>query len=293
MDVADNLTSPYERVEHDGVLPLLNATFQVTPLDQDSACSLLKHSIDALESSLKNQEQPVDIEQLHTLLGAISLFLGSKNHQILAEGFTQLLNRLVKIYTQGLIERENPAFSATATHYAKLIEITSQAFPGYDYTRAIGHLLHYMNHLYSHREGSWLDILRHLLSMPDSIQLIQLLKEKHLYDIQQWVEEGVNNLFQLHEEQMRLSTERISKLKELEESIEQKESLLQSYQSGNVLSFSLARDRKALRALNVEKAKLIEEIDSHQHLISLLDENIDEFGDKLFATRRAYLLHPL
>lgn len=255
-------------------------------LDQNTACALLKNRIDALESLLSDGQEMVNFDQLHALLGTVSIFLESTSHRIEDEGYTRLLNRLIRIYTHGMIEPENPAFSATAAHYSKLVKIVSRVLPGYDYSRPIGQLLFYMNQLYRGRKPGWQLILQSLLSMPDNIEEIHRLKQKHLNQIQQWIEEGVSNLFQIRDEQLDLLSENTCHLRDMEERIERTDQQHRSYRGKVVTPIAVASEKKALQALVDEKESLILELEAQKSLINLLEENIEEFGDKLFATRR-------
>jgi hypothetical protein len=262
-------------------------------LDQDAACSILRIQIDYLDSLLTGSRPRVDLMQLHILLNTVSLFLDSKIHRIQSEGYTRLLNRLIKIYTRGLLENENPAFAATAAQYAKVVGIISHQFPGYDYSVAISQLLQYMNLLYTHRQSSWQIILKHLLSMPDNIDDIQRLKEKHLEQIQIWVEEGVNNLFQLRDEQLSQQADGRTALESLRHSIMDKKGQLDAYRGDIVLPISLAKEREEYRSMLQKQESLHQDLESKQRLVELLDENITELGDKLAATRRDFMIHLL
>jgi hypothetical protein len=280
----------FDQVGPDTVTSLLATTDTEVHLNQDSACKVLKHYFDDLELSLTHEDKNHNIGQSETILTGISQFIQSDKNQILSDGYTRLLNRLTEIYTRGLAQHANQAFAATAANYAGVIETVSQAHPSYDYSEAIGHLLHYMNQLYRDREKSWRRIFEHLLSMPDSIQLVQSLKEHHLKGIQQWVEEGVDNLFQLRDDQIQLHAAKITQLTDAEQAVEAKHLELQSGYNAKIVPLSRAIDMAALKSLIHERNLLIEELENRQDLVDLLDQNIQEFEDKLFAPWRAYLI---
>lgn len=291
MSPAKDLKQTSAQPGFDRIQALMHAADQGHRLNQDNACKVIKHHFDRLESSLSLKNASVDIGKVQALLIDISHFLQSDNHQILDEGYTQLLNRLIRIYTLGMVEDENLAFAATAANYAKLIEVISQAHPSYDYSMAIGHLLHYMNQLFKQQEGDWLLIFEHLISMPDSIQFMQSLKEHHFKEIQQWIEEGVNNLHQLRDDQVMLHAANISNLADLEQELVRKHEDLETSIREKVVPISLAEDKSALQALLDQREQLIHDLDVKQNLIDLLDENMQEFEEKLMATRRACLVH--
>lgn len=275
----------------DRIQSLMLAAEQGHRLDQDNTCTIIKYHFDRLESSLRLKNAVIDIEKLQSLLVNISRFVKSDNHQILDEGYTQLLNRLIRIYTMGMTEEDNLAFVATAANYANLIEVISQAHPSYDYSKAIAHLLHYMNQLFKQQEEDWLLIFKHLFSMPDSIHCIQSLKERHLNEIQQWIEEGVSNLHQLRDDQAMLHAANISDLADLEQELVRKHQDLEISIRKKVVPISLAEEKTALQALIEQREELIHDLESKQNLIDLLDENMQEFEDKLMLTRRACLVH--
>jgi hypothetical protein len=259
----------------------------IARFNQDRACRVLKQYFDNLELSLAVEEKTADLKQLQAIWLEISEFIQAKKNHILDDGYTRLLNRLTRIYTRGLEQQGNLAFAATATNYADVIDIVSQAHPSYDYSEAVGHLLHYMNQLYKVREKSWIRIFDHLLSMPDTIQPIQYLKHSHLKDIQQWIEEGVDNLFQIRDDQAMLHSEKIAELAETEQSIEDVQQQLSKSDQNNVLSIKHRQQKASLKALIEQRDLLITDLENRQELVDLLDNNIQEFEDKLFATRRA------
>lgn len=260
---------------------------------QESACKVLKQYFDNLEMTLSEVNKAVDISELQTIWLEISEFIQAKKNHILHDGYNRLLNRLTSIYTRGLGQQGNLAFAATATNYADLIESVSQTHPSYDYSEAVGHLLHYMNQLYRIRQKSWLRIFDHLLSMPDYIQPIHYLKERHLKGIQQWVEEGVDNLFQIRDDQVLLYSEKIAELAEIEQSIELVHQKLDISFHSNVIPITQHKEQTSLKKLIEKKDFLISDLENRQQLVDLLENNIQEFEDKLFATRRACTIRPI
>jgi hypothetical protein len=283
----------YLQARPDGVNSSLLTRAEAALMQQDNTCKVLKQYFDDLEMSLSDIGNTDDISQLQTIWLEISDFIQAEKNHILDEGYNRLLNRLIAIYTRGLKQEGNLAFAATATNYADLIEIVSQAHPSYDYSEAVGHLLHYMNQLYKVREKSWLRILDHLVSMPDYIQPIHYLKERHLKGIQQWVEEGVDNLFQIRDDQALLYSEKIAELAGLEHSIELIRQRLQKNPHSKVVPITRKKDQATLQALKEERDILVSDLENRQELVDLLEENIQEFEEKIFATRRACAIRPI
>jgi hypothetical protein len=260
---------------------------------QDEACKVLKQYFDDLEMSLFDIDKKDSISRLQSIWIEISHFIQTEKNHIFDDGYNRLLNRLTAIYTRGVEQDRNLAFAATATNYADLIEIVSQAHPTYDYSEAIGHLLHFMNQLYKDREKSWLTIFDHLLSMPEYIKPIYYLKQRHLKEIQQWVEEGVDNLFQIRDDQALLHSEKIAELAEMEQAIELMSTRLENARLSKVIPITLYNDQASCQRLRIERDNLISDLENRQELIELLENNIQEFEDKIFATRRACAIRPI
>jgi hypothetical protein len=277
----------YQQAGPDGLNSRLVATGEHARLNQDNACKVLKKYFDDLELFLAVEGKTADITQLQAIWLEIVEFLQAEKNHILDDGYTRLLNRLAQIYTRGLQQQGNLAFAATAANYADVIEIVSQAHPSYDYSEVIGHLIHYMNQLYKVREKSWLRIFEHLLSMSDSIRPIQYLRERHLKGIKQWIEEGVDNLFQIRDDQVLLHSEKIAELAETEQSIEQTRQRLAQSGNATVVPITWPKELASLKTLTEERDLLIADLENRQELVDLLENNIQEFEDKLFATRRA------
>jgi DNA-binding NarL/FixJ family response regulator len=255
--------------------------------NQDYACKVLKAYFDDLELTLAGDEQSANIAQLQTIWLEISKFILAEKNHILEDGYHRLLNRLTRIYTRGLQQKGNQAFAATATHYAALIEIVSQAYPEFDYSEAIRHLIHYMNQLYKVREKSWLRIFENLLSMPDSIDPIHYLKQHHLKEIQRWIEEGVENLFQIRDDQVNLYAQKSAELDETVQAIEQLANWLDFNRGSKLVPITRPQKRSSLKSLRKKRERLTAELNSGKELVDLLDRNIQEFENKMVATRRA------
>ncbi len=279
----------YQQAAPEGLNTRLAAAGEHARLNQDNACKVLKKYFDDLELSLAVEGKTADVTQPQTIWLEIAEFIQAEKNHILNDGYTRLLNRLTRIYTRGLQQQGNLAFAATAANYADVIEIVSQAHPSYDYSEVVGHLLHYMNQLYKGREKSWLRIFEHLLSMSDSIRPIQYLKEHHLKDIKQWIEEGVDNLFQIRDDQVLLHSAKIAELAETEQLIEQTRRKL-ARNHAKVVPITWSNDQTFLKTLTEERDLLISDLESREELVELLENNIQEFEDKLYATRRACVI---
>ncbi|MEW8505974.1 MAG: hypothetical protein AB2598_04680 [Candidatus Thiodiazotropha sp.] len=257
---------------------------------QDESCHIIKQYFDHLESTLAKKDAQIDIEQLSQLLTEITGFIRSEKSQLKGDGYMRMLNRLTAIYAKGVQVEDDRAFTGTAVNYADIMNTISQNYTGYDYSESIALMLHYMDKLFNYREESWFDIYQHIVSMPDSINILQMLKEQHLQEIQNWVEEGVDNLFSIWEEQLEV-------LQNIGDEIHQidREILLLSRQlrhskhaiGSNIYYLEDGRRHRALAKLREKRRELESAREAKFDLTTLLDDNIQEFGRRLTEIRRS------
>ncbi|MFI0457078.1 MAG: hypothetical protein ACH254_05695, partial [Candidatus Thiodiazotropha endolucinida] len=172
----------------------INSVERLPVLAQEESCKIIKQYFDYLESLLGRKHSDPDVEQLRALLTEISGFIRSEKSQIKDDGYIRMLNRLTTIYAKGIQLEDDKAFIGTAVNYADIMNTVSKSYAGYDYTEPVGLMLHYMDKLFNDREESWLEVFEYIISMSDS-HVLRMLKEQHLQEIQNWVEEGVDNLF--------------------------------------------------------------------------------------------------
>ncbi|MCG7897810.1 MAG: hypothetical protein JAY99_00270 [Candidatus Thiodiazotropha lotti] len=291
----DNSTQTQTQAVTNGVTPFrINSIEQLPTLAQDESCHIIKQYFDYLEHTLSNQESVVDVDQLRAMLNEVSGFIRSNKSQLRADGYSRMLKRLNHIYSQGLRINNDRAFTRTAVNFADILNTVSQSFPSYDYSESVGLLLHYMHKMFNYREEGWIEVFEHLISMSDSLEIMQLIKTQHLQEIQNWVEEGVDNLFALMDEQLEvidnidaeilsLDQELLLRRKELSTETRCTESQL-------VIPISRARDKQLIQILFNQRAELITERVSKLELADLLDENIQEFTDRLIEIRRSAMI---
>ncbi|MET0088964.1 MAG: hypothetical protein ABW068_02915 [Candidatus Thiodiazotropha sp.] len=260
------------------------------PLAQDESCRIVKQYFDFLEYSLTRRVEPTDIGELREMLVEISKFIRSEKTVIRADGYLRMLKRLTRIYAQGVNARDDRAFAGTAVNFADIINVLSHSYPGYDYSESVGLLLYYMNKLFSYREEGWIDLYEQLLLMPDTTQVMRLLRVQHMQEIQNWIEEGVDNLFTIWDEQLEVIEQLNSEILELDRAIVQgrKAQFLDRRNSRpNVISLNKQRQRNNIAQIRQEREKLIEERNAKLELADLLSENIQEFTDRLTDIRRS------
>lgn len=259
-------------------------------LSHENACRLIKRCVDSLDYALQGDDKATDIIHINAFLDGIALFLRSNNHEIVEADYRQLLNRLTGIYNYGFASTSSLEFAATASSYADVIGAISKTYPDYDYGKAISQLLHFMNQLYSNRQDGWVPILQHLLAMPDSIQRMYILKRDHLKGIQDWVDEGASHLFQLRDEQEKIYTSQLNELDASDQEIARKHGLLDIIRNGKIVPLSYADELADIKLLESKRTQLATELTDQRRLVDLLDENILEFNNKFYETRRAFLL---
>ena len=288
--------------KHESLQPLTEGTtpFRISSVDQlpvlaqDESCRIIKQYFDYLESTLTQQDQTIDITQLQEMLSEISGFIRSGKSQIRADGYVRMLNRLTHIYAQGVRARDDRAFTGTAVNFADILKTVSQTYTGYDYSESVGLLLYYMNKLFNYREEGWIEVFEHLLSMPDSIRVMQMLKAQHLQEIQNWVEEGVDNLFAIWDEQLEVIDNLNTEIHQLDKEILQRRRALThnklTHPDPTVVSMSLSREKQSIEQLYTEKERIISEREAKLELADLLDDNIQEFTDRLTEIRRSTLI---
>jgi hypothetical protein len=225
------------------------------------------------------------------MLLEISLLLRSGKGLIREDGYLRLLNRLTSIYAQGLRSTNSHAFTRTACNFADILESVSQQFQDYDYSRSVSLLLHYMDRLFKSREESWLEVYEHLLSMPDSINVMKQLRDEHMDVINTWIEEGVDNLFTLREEQLDMIDIQSNALQDLDHQIKTRQSQLQAMPPHEtVVPIDRARLLREIDRLCKQREQLVQDSENKLEIIGLLDANIKEFSDRLAQMRRSTLI---
>lgn len=274
--------------------------FRIDPLDglpvmsQEEACKVIKQYFDYLESMLGRKHSEMDVKQLREILTEISGFIRSEKSQIKDDGYIRMLNRLTTIYAKGLRLKDDRAFIGTAVNYADIMNTVSQSYSGYDYSAPVGLMLHYMDKLFNDHEESWLEVFQHILSMSDA-HVLQMLEEQHLQEIKNWVEEGVDNLFAIWDEQLDVINNLSNEIYQLDKQILLTSKALRKNLSQVVYpNVVYLRDIHLCIELDKLRKKRIELDDDREgklELISLLDENIQEIGERLTEIRRSTQIH--
>jgi hypothetical protein len=271
----------------------LRSVEQLPVMEQEESCHILKQYFDYLENSLSKPAES-DIALLQEMLLEISDLLRSGKSQLEEDGYLRLLNRLTSIYAKGLQSENDWAFAQTAANFADILQSISQTYQDYDYSHSVGLLLHYMDRLFNYEEESWLEVFEHLRSMPDSIGIMQELKDQYLHEIQNWVEEGVDNLFTIRNEQVEILANLDQAMMQLDKEISNREmSLLQQVHSARqnkVVEMRHQLERREIYRLRGESGEMMKERESKLEIINLLDVNIQEFADRITDIRRRAIM---
>jgi hypothetical protein len=271
----------------------INSVERLPVMAQDEACKVIKGYFDYLESMLGRKHSDLEVAQLRELLTEISGFIRSDKSQIQDEGYGRMLNRLTRIYAKGIQLEDDKAFIGTAVHFADIMHTVSESYSGYDYTKPVGLLFHYMDKLFNDREESWLEVFQHINSISDA-QALQMLQEQHLQEIKNWVEEGVDNLFAIWDEQLDVINNLSNEVYRVDKQIlltsrELRKNLSQRDYS-NIIYLEDMQLRLKLRQLRRKRADLDCAREGKLELITLLDENIQEFGQRLTEIRRSAMI---
>ena len=273
------------------VLPFRISSVERLPvMAQEESCKIIKQYFDYLESMLGRKHNEIDIVQLREILTEISGFIRSEKSQIEDDGYMRMLNRLTTIYAKGIQLEDDKAFTGTAVNFADIMNTVSQSYAGYDYSESVGLMLHYMDRLFNDREESWLEVFEHIIAMPDS-HVLQMLKEQHLQEIKNWVEEGVDNLFAIWDEQLDVISNLSNDIYQLDKQILQVSKQLRinliRASAANIIYLKNIYLRQELEQLRQKRVELDMAREGKLELVNLLDENIHEFGDRLTEIRRS------
>ena len=271
----------------------LRSVEQLPVLAQEESCHILQQYFDYLENSLSKPAE-TDIGLMQEMLLEISDLLRSGKSPLQEDGYLRLLNRLTSIYAKGLQSENDWAFAQTAANFADILQSISHSYQDYDYSHSVGLLLHYMDRLFNYEEESWLEVFEHLRSMPDSIGIVQQLKDQYLHEIQKWVEEGVDNLFTIRNEQVEILANLDQTMVELDQEISTRElNLLRQIHSArriNIAEMQHQWERREIYRLREESSDMMRERGSKLEIINLLDINIQEFADRITDIRRRAIM---
>lgn len=256
--------------------------------------AVLEDYLTVLSTELSETNGFVDVGRVQEMLLEISSFLRAEGAGIGGDDYRRTLDRLTEIYARGIPQTASQGFKLTAAGYAGVIETVSRAYPGYDYGEAVGQLLCYMMRLFKAGNGGWKTVFQHVLAMPDTVKAKQWLGQTYFWEVQEWAEAGVDNLFSIRREICERIAGVAAKETEIGREIEKMERDLRADRQkkagtgANVIDLAQKRGARALESLRRNRQGLVEEKAANELLVGLIDDDIREFEDKLRDMRRAY-----
>ena len=249
-----------------------------------------------LGSLLSQPDAAIDSSKIEDMLLMLSADIRSRSSELESVDYRWIVERLTRIYARGFGQRSGEVFTTTADSYAHLIETISRAYPGYDYSEAVGQLFCYMSRLFRTRKIGWKAVYEHILSIPDAVEAKQALNRAFFVEIQEWAEAGVENLFSirrdLHEKVDSIET----KIRMLDRRIEAVAGGRvpvgdnRKKQGSNVIDLAQARRKRIVEALLRKRRRLVDEKSEEETIAALIESDIREFEEKLRNTRRAYFI---
>ena len=253
---------------------------------------ILSAYLNYLQFQLLSSKGNVDIGLVQEMLLEVADVVRAGKVKGRGEEFGHFIDGLVTIYRNGFVEKGSDGFYHTVSDYAELLGSISREFPAYDYDEALQQLFLFMNRMFERQQKGWVDVLEYILSMPESIGLAQHLKQECFPEITEWVEGGVQNLFQIHADLAAM----VHKLDMRERLVEQQITRLQhSYENrhmaGNVIELKQGKIAGALSLLRQKLVAIQHEGAEKRDLLGLVASNIQEFQDLMAATRRALFMH--
>ena len=252
---------------------------------------LLDDYLDYLDTALSEQgSRSNDVSQIQEMLLEVSQIVRSGRAGVTAKDYRNIISHLTDIYAKGLAEEMQCPFIITSVDYADVIEAISQEYPAFDYREVVGQLLYYMSQLFRNRKGSWMMVYEHLLLLPESINVLALSDQKSFMEIQEWTNQGVENLFQIYRDYKEMIGETECELAGLERRIAVQKEEMAVQKNSAVIAFDSLRKKRVLKAMLSQKARLIEELQSKQMILELVEDDIREFEEKLVELRRAYFI---
>jgi len=242
---------------------------------------------------LRNQDQ-MDIGQVQEMLLEVASVVQAGQVKSRGQELAHFIDEVANIYRNGVSERGVDGFHQTVGDYAELLESVSREFPVYDYNGALQQLFLNMNQMFESQQKGWVEVLESILSMPESIGLVRHLKQECIPEITEWVEGGVQNLFQIHAD----LTAMVHKLDMRERLVQQQITRLHnSYQNRhmarNVIGLKHGKIAGALSLLRQKLVAIQCKGAEKRDLLGLVDSNIQEFQDLMAAARRAFFMRLL
>ena len=253
---------------------------------------ILDAYLEYLQSQLVSARSDMDIGQVREMLLEVASVVRDGRFRGRDEEFGRFINGLATIYGNGFVGQESEGLHHTLGDYAELLESISREFPEYNYDQALQQLFLHMSRMFESEQKGWAEVLESIVSMPDTIGLVQLLKQECLPQIREWVEGGVKNLFQIRSDLIAI-VRKLDMRQQLvaQEMVRLEHSYQEHHGEGNLIGF---RQGKMARTMTLLRRKLVsiqQEAEDKRGLVELVDSNIREFQDLMAAARRKFFMH--
>lgn len=196
--------------------------------ESDSLDRILKAYLGYLQFQRLNNKGSVNIGRVQEMLLEVASLVRAGKLRDRGSELGCFVDGLVHIYRNCFVERDRSGFLRTVVDYADLIDAISREFSSHDHAGAVEQLFLYMNRMFECRHKDWVEVFKYIISMPETVALVQHLKQECFPEITEGVESGVHNLFQIHTDQVAI----VQKLEMRERLLEQQMVRLQrSYQN--------------------------------------------------------------
>jgi len=262
---------------------------------------LIGERVNRLGTQLSRPDAVIGSGEIEDTLLLLSAEIRCGRSELASSDYRWIIERVTDIYAQGFGQGAGDVFTTTADSYANLIETISRAYPGYDYSEAVGQLFCYMSRLFRTRKTGWKAVYEHILSIPDAVEAKQLLNRAYFAEIQEWAEAGVENLFAIRKD-LYEKIDRIEvKIGGLDRRIEKiagpRDDLPAEARSAppgsNIVDLTQARRKRLIETLRLKRRRLADVRENEETILGLIESDIQEFENKLRATRRAYFIRPV
>jgi len=261
----------------------------------------LEAQLNRIGVQLAQPDEAIDAALVRQMLLELCASLRSESAVAQGSDYHWALRGLTQIYAQGLGPKAREPITATAAAYAEVIETITREYPAQDYSEAVGQLFRYMNRLFRKKQSGWKAIYEHILSIPDSVEAKQVLNRAFFFEIQEWADAGVDNLFAIRADLCHKMRDLKSRIQGIDQRItrianetnqtEQADKALA--RNFNVIDLARVRRSRLIASLQRKRKILRDQQEDEESIAALIESDIREFEEKLQNTRRAYFLRPV
>ena len=259
---------------------------------------VLDDCLSQLDDQLRRQGSSTDRRSARQTLRELADLIASDRMGLDPGDYERLLGRLAAIFAAGLSPASQGVLVTTAPSYAGVIAAISRACPRCDYEAPLGQLLTYMARLFLDRRAGWKAIYRSIQAISDGVAAKQRLDEVEFARIQEWIESGAANLFSIQRDLGRAIAHLGEKVAAIDAQIARRAAALDLCSRRrraddtvrNIVSLDTWRQGRQLAELERQRLDLLDQIAAKQGVKDLIDADVRELEDCLWATRRAYFI---